>query len=539
MFHPTWPTEAAFDCLATQLGALRSGELRDQVSIAISCLDLPPDEAREVVAGIWWDKCHLSTCLPCHQSAEVQQRRKHGSWTLRDPFSALPLKGRSLLRKFMRFFEPHCTQINPRSAVYADTQLMRWIRKASLRSTSALDAALSFDSGKKARGWPWFVSTSTVPLCYLNEAEALLADGLRLEHASAYPGVGQTRGQAQGSGLAASWRGIIGTSMVPNILKKMLYVPLRNALIGTTKFCAWRNRAAVDRAVSSMLKSSTGGLILSVDFSNFDSSIPDEVLRRMFKILRHWFHGSDVQLVRWCEESFLRTGLYLPEVPGEYLSGSLRKGGVPSGSVLTNLIDSMVNYWAVTYAAHRLGVRVEECLLQGDDGVYRFEGQVNFETLSEILLVELGLTMSPSKCLISDREVSYLQSTHSIDWQVEGTCVGVRPIMRFLNGYMRRFPLEDDAEWGEVLGAVRTLQQLDNCSGHPCFEQAWRLAWEHDFENLFDAIQRLCNNDRRLLHQADEVRTLRAGGISTTVGELYRSPTVSAIRASFPKVFST
>jgi len=534
MFHPTWPSGAAFDRLEGQLSLLRNGCKIDDASDSVSCLNLPLDEAREIVAGIWWKRCNLQSSLICHREPEVHQRLKQGSHVLRDHFLVQPVKGRSLYGKFLKFWEPHYTQISPRSASFADMQLSKWIRKGSLRSVSALEAALSFDDHKAARGWPWFVSTPHVPFEYLREAESLLADGLRLEHARAYPGVAQTRGQAQGRGLPASWRGIFGMSCVTNILKRMLYPAVRNAIIGTTKFCAWRSRAAVDLAVNRMLKDPAGGLLLSVDFSNFDASIPNEVIDRMFRILAFWFHGSDAQLVRFCGEAFKRTGIYLPDL---YLSGSDRQGGIPSGSVLTNLIGSMVNYWVMSYSSHRLGSRVIDCLIQGDDGVYRFEGDINFETLSEVLLVELGLVMSPSKCLISSRDVTYLQSTHSLDWEVDGVCVGSRPIMRFLSGNMKKFPLEGDPEWGGVLNAVRTLQQLDNCSGHPSFEHAWKLAWELDYENLYEAVCRLTANDPTLLDRAARVRAMKAGGVSTTVGGLYKSPVLCAIRAEYPKVF--
>jgi len=534
MFTPTWPRESDLDRLESQMSVLRRGCDYDGVSEFVRCLKGTRDEARDALATIWWRKCNLSDCPPHLRAHEVSQRAKLGSTTLRDPSSVKPKKGPSLQWQFERPWRPYNTSINSKSAKYADEQIRRWIRGGSLQSVSTLDAAVSFD-GSSSKGWPWFMTTRRVPLCYLNEAEALVADGLRLKHATLYPNVGSTRGQSQGPGLYASWRAISGGSMVTNLLKKRVYIPTRDRLLRRHNFCAKISREAVDHAVTKILKSARGRQILSIDFSKFDASIPNEVLDRMFQTLRHWFQASDRQLVRFCQEAFQRAGLY---TPAGYFPGGERGGGVPSGSVLTNLIDSMVNFWVVTYAAHRLGAVVEDYLLEGDDGVYLFRGEIDYGALSDVLLVELGMIMSPSKCLISDREVLYLQSTHSIDHQsTDGVCYGIRPINRFLHGFCKEFPQGNDEVWGPVLGAVRSLQQFNNCSGHPSFEQGWRWLWTHDFENIHEAIVRLCNNDPTLLERCDKVRAMRAGGISTRVMEMYDSPVVVALVNAFPRCF--
>jgi len=528
-FVPTIPEVAGVNCLNSQLDSVRSSELRDSASRFVSCLSVNLDEARVMTADLWARRCNLSQ-IPVHlRQPEAEQRELHGSWVLKDRWNIRPADGRvSLKEKFMRHLRPHCVTIDPRSATYADECLRSWIRKGSCRAVSCAEAAISFDK-KSQRGWPWFMKTLRVPYEYFHEAEELLADGLRLENARRYPGVAGTRPQACGLGRTASWRGVIGMSMCTNILKKMVYIPVRNKLIKKTSFSAWVSRAAVDQAVTSMLKSRIRWPILSVDFSQFDASLPNDVIRRLFATLRFWFQGSDDRLVRFIEEVFCRTGFY---VPGDYWEPDSRQGGVPSGSVLTNLIDSMGNFWCVCYAAHRLGLRILDHLLQGDDGVFCFNGPWDIGALSDVLLVELGMIMSPKKCFVSDREVHFLQSVHSIDWKIGNMFVGVRPINRFLNGWMKRLEEEDDSEWGPLLLALRSIQQFDNCSAHPSFRQGLSVLMDIDRDNMVDAARRLCNNDVSLLVRATRVRSFRAGGISTKVEDLYGSAVVKAILSS-------
>lgn len=83
--------------------------------------------------------------------------------------------------------------------------------------------------------------------------------------------------------------------------------------------------------------------ILNTDYSSFDASVSDELIRRAFKILRSCFNFSDNskylhRLWDYLIDYFIRTPFIGPR--GELL---VKNGGVPSGSWFTNLIDSVVN----------------------------------------------------------------------------------------------------------------------------------------------------------------------------------------------------
>jgi len=255
-------------------------------------------------------------------------------------------------------------------------------------------------------------------------------------------------------------------------LEKMLQIPLHAALRKHECFCAWNGRDAVDIAVTRLMRSSKHPIV-SVDFSNFDASIPSEVIKRVFGIIRGWFHRSWHPHIEYLQKVFCGCGIIIPhrEKQWEILGGEFRGGGVPSGSVLTNLIDSLVNLWVVTYAAACDGGVVTHAIPQGDDGVFRFVG-TTAEKVSKRLLSDLGMVLSVEKSLVSSSEVHFLQNVHHKEYDINGVLVGVRPLMRVLNGMMSYEDINRRWEDKELFDGFRWLQQLQNASAHPSFESA-------------------------------------------------------------------
>jgi len=243
---------------------------------------------------------------------------------------------------------------------------------------------------------------------------------------------------------------------------------------------------------------------LSVDFTSFDVSVPFDVLTRIFAIMGSWFDGESFPLIRFIGEAFMRSGIYLPDV---YLHGDARTGGVPSGSGLTNLVGSLVNLWVFHYAAHRDGGRVKDSLVNGDDGVYTFDGVSSIARLSEILFDELGMLvkMDPSKNLVSECQVKFLQMDHHLEYRVEGLCVGSRPVHRVLTGMTgmeRRVPVkrlglrdEPPTRWRGIFNTFRWLQQMEASANNPCFEAFVLWFWDKD-EYLAEALNAIIRGDK-------------------------------------------
>lgn len=287
------------------------------------------------------------------------------------------------------------------------------------------------------------------------------------------------------------WSRVLGN------LEKQIFIPLSAVLKPLPTFCAWNGQDRVDQVVTHLMRCASGP-ILSLDFSGFDASVPFEVIGRVFSIIQHWFDESARSHINFVHSAFIRSGLFTPVrmiQPGERLRG------VPSGSVLTNLIDSLVNLWVMAYVAALDGGTVELALVQGDDGVYTFRNIISFQSLSNRLQSELGMTikMDPTKNLVSLKEVMFLQNHHRSDYVVRGMFVGVRPINRATCNMLNheRAPAQKKA-WLSEYNTYRWLQQANNCFRHRRFREYCAWLWKND-DYLQTALGKILRHDTEVI----------------------------------------
>jgi hypothetical protein len=267
---------------------------------------------------------------------------------------------------------------------------------------------------------------------------------------------------------------------------------------------------AVDRAVTRLFEADQGE-ILSVDFSQFDATVPFDILTRVFSIIGSWFGPEDQDLIRFLGEAFMRTGFYLPvtqRCPEGYRHGDERTGGVPSGSGLTSWVDGLANMLAFHYAVRRynkassLGT-IHVC---GDDGLVTFRGPCSVPALSEIMFAELGMTvkMEPGSNLVSSEQVRFLQMDHHKTVRDEKTGLnrGMRPVYRAfigMTGHERRPASrslrrteEPPVKWKGSFNTYRWLQQMEPCRFHPKFDNLLLqfFEWDRYLQEALDAIER-------------------------------------------------
>jgi hypothetical protein len=240
--------------------------------------------------------------------------------------------------------------------------------------------------------------------------------------------------------------------------------------------------------------------MLSLDFTQFDASVPFEAIKRVYAIMASWFETDTRPLFKFLEAGFLYSGLMCPK-PHNYVE---RLRGIPSGSVMTNMVGSLVNLWVMAYSAHLCGGSVLAAMVQGDDGVYAFRGIDDFGALSRCLQSELGMTikMDPNKNLVSTTEVQYLQNYHRKDVVRRGMYVGMRPVQR---AAMNMFNHEHapaqkgkkddpDGKWMVKYNTYRNLQQCNNAADHPRFRSmcAWEFCRD---EYIREAVAKIIRND--------------------------------------------
>jgi hypothetical protein len=364
------------------------------------------------------------------------------------------------------YFAQRQVSIDSAAFEYASVQLSNLVR-STLHSSSIERAFDDMPRGTNL-GLPFATADREYAKAVLELARHISRNGFQAEPD---PCILYWRGQPRGLGLAPKQRTIWGYPHYLTIFELMLQIPMLNYLRKEIAFCAWVDQATTNAAVTEILQHSRHN-ILSVDFSGFDASIPGVVLRRVFEVLRGWFSTREKLLIDYVEDVFMGIGLLTPE---GILIG--RDGGVPSGSGITNLVDSLVQLFAFHYIAYRIHNRIELHLVQGDDGVVMWQYPWVLDDVVNAA-AELGLSVSSDKGGVSRDRVYYLQNVHSRDYLIDGSAVGIRPIMKVLNGMLsyERF----HKRWNSYDDSLRWIQQCENAKFHPEFRELCSFLFEHD-----------------------------------------------------------
>ncbi len=465
-------TDDQYDRLISMLSAQRSVGRVDYTTPLIGKeFDNVPDEGRAVLAASLADYCKLDGLPLWMREIEAAARLKHGTMSRCDGYgnrSNCPLAA-----AVMRYFERYSVHIEAHAAGHADRFVSSLIStpNGNFLEPASLDRARMSFERRTGFGWPVMSSDPChEPLVAQLSKNVLEYQGHRSE-LPRYPAIVGVRNQAAGPYMKAKQRLIYQMSRVWGNIEKMYFIPMFKALRDLPIFAAWGGRTSVDVGVTGMFEDCRGPF-LSVDYANFDASVSREVIQRIFRIIRGWFSRQQAPMLVAIETHFSECGIITPLEEYKYS----RTRGIPSGSVLTNLVGSLVNLWSMAYAANRCGVSIHRCLVQGDDGVYTFRGDVAPVQLSSVMLADLGMVMSVDKNYNSPDEIHFLSMVHRRSYKTMGLNVGIRPLMRVLNGMMSYERLQ--TQWSGYMDSLRWFQQLDNASEHPMFSAAceWLLA---------------------------------------------------------------
>lgn len=424
---------------------------------------------------------------------------KVGSFSKGPGYSQLDHLGVSLQMKIEKYYADRHFKIRSWKAVnYANEFVSSCydVRRAGKLTPMPLEDAV-FQFNRTGLGFPEFTSDPAFLELYYRLSARIRASGYSLDYVESNPSVLGTRGDSSGPGLPAKKRAIFQRSRVDGNLEKQVQAVLFPKLRNHPRFAAWYGRRYVDIAVTRFMTRGKGA-VLSLDFSNFDATVPFEVIDFIFKILAGWFTPETEPLLVFLCESFKRSSIF---VPGGLITKP-RTGGIPSGSVLTNLIGSLVNLWVMAYAAASCGAVIADSMVQGDDGLYRFHGLKSVEGLAECLLTDFGMVLStdPSKSLYSPNVVHYLQMVHSKEYIRDRLYVGVRSLIHVLNHAMSR-EHQRVSGWDGAYHTIRWLQQWEDASMHPSFREACKWLKGHD-PNLEKILLKLLLDDRDFLAAA-------------------------------------
>jgi len=498
--------------LAAFLRQLARGESYDFVAPLgplRACVDDPAvdaDDIRQMLAGELWEACELDKAPDWQQETEVQQWSKLGSSSRCDPYALRGADGSlSCEEKFERFFLPRETRVKTWALDLAAEKVARlWPKSKPRMRSRSLEDAVAFTKDDTNFGFPKCNSDPENVYFYYLEADRIRSRGYPLADVSDYPCVGTSRTQARGYHLMPKRRALKMYCKSLVYLENMVRKEAFDNLRACPEFVGWNGQSAVDAAITRLLDRKPG-LILSADFTDFDVSVPFDVVTRVFAVLASWFDARDQNLIRFIGEAFMRTGVFLPPTmrcPQGYRFGEERTGGVPSGSGNTNLVDTLANIMVFNYGAIVTGGSVEQIFPNGDDAVVVFKN-TTAANVSEVLERDLGMIikMDPSKNLVSKDHVKFLQMDHHVSYRSErGLLVGVRPVQRALikmTGHERRRPTkhlglrdESPVKWKGSFNTYRWIQQLEPCSTHPGFGQAvcWYMGHDRLIEEVLIAI---------------------------------------------------
>lgn len=391
---------------------------------------------------------------------ELERQEKIGPYSIMLPY----FERRS---QVYSYFEHPDIRIDRAALDYASEKVARLIPR-QLRATSVENAFAEMPRGTNLGAPVFSADLKEYGAVVLELAREAIRSDFNLE---VPPCILYWRGQPKGLTETPKQRTVWGFSHWVTILELMLQTPMLHALRRDMSFCAWVSQPKVNEAVTVVLDEAEND-VLSVDFSGFDASVHQILIHRVFDIIRVWFSTREESLINFVEKSFLSTGLITPE-------GILtdRAGGVPSGSGVTNLVDSLVQLLAFHYFAYITHNAIDMGLVQGDDGVFSFRRPWRLENVHEVL-ESIGLNVSSDKGGVSRDMVLFLQNVHHKGYRQDGYAVGIRPVMKVLNGMLsyERF----HKRWNSYDDSIRWRQQLSSASYHPAFPKFVRWLFDND-----------------------------------------------------------
>jgi len=237
-------------------------------------------------------------------------------------------------------------------------------------------------------------------------------------------------------------------------------------------------------------------LLLS-DISNFDSHVTAWIIRDVFSHMSDWFDFSKVQdsegkiwnvnptqtARRWKSmiSYFINTKIRTP-------SGLRfqKAQGVPSGSMFTNLMDTIVNAVQMRTALYRMDSYPVKDYYYGDDSGVFIRDNIDIERLAEILLDVFGAVLSVDKSFVTDN----IENIHWLGYYYRKT--GPSRDMKFIiaSTLFPDRPVETplDAASRLIGQLYSTMDPVDSVCFH---DAALYLSREHNFSlrELQESVQ--------------------------------------------------
>lgn len=172
-------------------------------------------------------------------------------------------------------------------------------------------------------------------------------------------------------------------------------VPFQSRLGQTTWYAGGKDDGQILSHLSTRRASYSNSI--TIDYSHFDQSISDWLIRETFDVIKHAFSSGgtyfDERLFSVLREDFINKVF----LNGD---GSLMEShkGVPSGSMFTQIVDSIANRLMISTYMKSQGITEYDMMIMGDDNIIFTKQLIDLSSLSSYLVRNFGVTVNPDKC---------------------------------------------------------------------------------------------------------------------------------------------
>lgn len=158
-----------------------------------------------------------------------------------------------------------------------------------------------------------------------------------------------------------------------------------------------------------------GRYATTIDYSNYDQSIPSWLIHKAFNIIKSAFQCGhfDNELFEIVKMDFICKVF----IDGEGRLVYADKG-VPSGSMFTQIVDSIINRLMIKTYMYSRGITCDHMIIMGDDNLIFTEEKLDLEDLSNYLNSMFGIVVHPEKC----KQVERFQDPEFLSryWTLQG-----------------------------------------------------------------------------------------------------------------------
>lgn len=165
--------------------------------------------------------------------------------------------------------------------------------------------------------------------------------------------------------------------------------PFQQLIAHLDEYAGGKDDAAISNIIANCRRKNA--YWYSLDYSSFDQSISNWLIQDAFAIIRQAFAGEfDDELFSIIQNDFIHKNFISAQ--GVIHSDK----GVPSGSMFTQIIDSIVNLICVYTYLYSIGIE-GTCIVMGDDNLLFTNTEIDGELIASYMRKNLGLTINADK----------------------------------------------------------------------------------------------------------------------------------------------